>query len=65
MPFKTGFSSLGSVRPSFIVKISVLIPSPDEVILGVAFGSVLGIGFRHLMKFCERKDLIDRQSYVA
>ncbi|THH04515.1 hypothetical protein EW145_g5463 [Phellinidium pouzarii] len=37
----------------------------DEVILGVAFGAVLGIGFRHLMKFCERKDLIDRQSYVA
>ena len=33
--------------------------------MGVAFGSVLGLGFRHLMKFCERKDLIDRQSYVA
>ena len=25
----------------------------------------MGIAFRHLMKFCERKDLIDRQSYVA
>lgn len=29
------------------------------------FGAVLGYGFRHLMKFCERNDLIDRQSYVA
>ena len=26
---------------------------------------MLGFGFRHLMKFCEKKDLIDRQSYVA
>jgi len=25
----------------------------------------LGFGFRHLMKFCQRHDLIDRQSYVA
>ncbi|EGN93823.1 hypothetical protein SERLA73DRAFT_163247 [Serpula lacrymans var. lacrymans S7.3] len=36
-----------------------------EVILGVVFGAVLGFSFRHLMKFCERNDLIDRQSYVA
>ena len=28
-------------------------------------GAILGFGFRHLMKFCERNDLIDRQSYVA
>lgn len=41
-------------------------PSPtDEVILGIVFGSVLGFAFRHLMKFCERKNLIDRHSYVA
>lgn len=33
--------------------------------LSVIWGSILGYGFRHLMKFCERKDLIDRQSYVA
>lgn len=33
--------------------------------LSVIWGSILGFGFRHLMKFCERKDLIDRQSYVA
>lgn len=26
---------------------------------------MLGVGFRYLMRFCERKDLIDRQSYVA
>jgi NhaP-type Na+/H+ or K+/H+ antiporter len=26
---------------------------------------MLGYSIRHLMKFCERKDLIDRQSYVA
>jgi NhaP-type Na+/H+ or K+/H+ antiporter len=33
--------------------------------LGVILGTLIGIGFRHLMKYCERKDLIDRQSYVA
>ncbi|KAF8527478.1 Sodium/hydrogen exchanger family-domain-containing protein [Hysterangium stoloniferum] len=36
-----------------------------QVMLGVLFGSLLGYGFRHLMRFCERKDLIDRKSYVA
>ncbi|KAG8679850.1 hypothetical protein FRC08_016698, partial [Ceratobasidium sp. 394] len=36
-----------------------------EVALGIVFGAVLGFGFRHLMRFCERRDLIDRQSYVA
>jgi sodium/hydrogen antiporter len=35
------------------------------VILGIVFGAVIGIGFRYLMRFCEKKDLIDRQSYVA
>lgn len=37
----------------------------DQIILGTVLGAILGYGFRHLMKFCERKDLIDRQSYVA
>lgn len=37
----------------------------DQVLLGIVMGAVIGLGFRHLMKFCERKDLIDRQSYVA
>ncbi|TFK52645.1 hypothetical protein OE88DRAFT_1658020 [Heliocybe sulcata] len=36
-----------------------------QVILGIVLGAIIGIAFRHLMKFCERKDLIDRQSYVA
>ncbi|KIJ64660.1 hypothetical protein HYDPIDRAFT_112058 [Hydnomerulius pinastri MD-312] len=36
-----------------------------EVVFSVTFGSVLGFAFRYLMKFCERNDLIDRQSYVA
>ncbi|KII86706.1 hypothetical protein PLICRDRAFT_43355 [Plicaturopsis crispa FD-325 SS-3] len=36
-----------------------------QVVLGTVVGSLIGFGFRHLMKFCERKDLIDRQSYVA
>ncbi|KAF8125710.1 Sodium/hydrogen exchanger family-domain-containing protein [Boletus edulis] len=36
-----------------------------EIVLSVIFGSALGFAFRHLMKFCQRNDLIDRQSYVA
>ncbi|KAI0299685.1 Sodium/hydrogen exchanger family-domain-containing protein [Multifurca ochricompacta] len=36
-----------------------------QIVLSVIWGSMLGYGFRHLMKFCEGKDLIDRQSYVA
>ena len=36
-----------------------------EVLLGIIFGAILGYGFRHLMKFCERNELIDRQSFVA
>ncbi|KZV63910.1 hypothetical protein PENSPDRAFT_656941 [Peniophora sp. CONT] len=36
-----------------------------EIVFGVIFGALIGFGFRYLMKFCERKDLIDRQSYVA
>ena len=37
----------------------------DQVILGIVIGSFLGFSFRHLMKFCQRHDLIDRHSYVA
>ncbi|KAJ6478786.1 Sodium/hydrogen exchanger family-domain-containing protein [Mycena vitilis] len=36
-----------------------------QVILGVVIGTLIGIGFRHLMKFSERFSLIDRHSYVA
>lgn len=42
-----------------------IIFDPDQVILGVVIGAFIGFGFRHLMKFCERNNLIDRQSYVA
>ena len=37
----------------------------DEIVLAIAIGSVLGFSFRHLMKFSQRYDLINRQSYVA
>ncbi|KAG0708104.1 Cation/H+ exchanger [Suillus ampliporus] len=36
-----------------------------QVILGVAVGALIGWGFRHLMKFCQRNDFVDRQSYIA
>ncbi|KAF5391889.1 hypothetical protein D9757_001639 [Collybiopsis confluens] len=36
-----------------------------QVLLGILIGSCLGFGFRYLMKFCERHNLIDRHSYVA
>lgn len=43
----------------------ILTCAADQVILGIVFGACIGFGFRHLMRFCERNDLIDRQSYVA
>jgi len=49
---------------SICFRITQLTPS-DQVILGCVIGGLLGFGFRHLMKFCQRRDLIDRQSYVA
>ncbi|KAG2009450.1 Na+/H+ exchanger AnNHA1 [Coprinopsis cinerea AmutBmut pab1-1] len=36
-----------------------------QIALAIVMGALLGFGFRHLMKFCERLDLIDRHSYVA
>lgn len=36
-----------------------------QVILGTVLGAVLGLLFRHLMKFSYRKGFIDRESYVA
>jgi len=36
-----------------------------EVALGITLGTLLGIAARKMMKFCEQKRLIDRQSYVA
>jgi len=48
----------------FRLCIFVLNPS-DQIVLGCVIGCLLGFGFRHLMKFCQRHDLIDRHSYVA
>ncbi|KAG8816140.1 hypothetical protein FRC17_000418 [Serendipita sp. 399] len=36
-----------------------------EILLGIILGTLIGYAFRHLMKFCESRDLIDRHSYVA
>jgi NhaP-type Na+/H+ or K+/H+ antiporter len=36
-----------------------------EVLLGIIIGALLGYSARKIMKFAERKKLIDRQSYVA
>ena len=36
-----------------------------EVALGIVIGALLGYVARRTMKFCERKGLIDRQSFVA
>lgn len=37
----------------------------DQIVLGTVIGGLIGFGFRYIMKYCERNDLIDRQSYVA
>ncbi|KAF9267003.1 hypothetical protein L218DRAFT_895138 [Marasmius fiardii PR-910] len=36
-----------------------------QVVLGIVIGAVVGIGFRYLMKYCEKWGLINRHSYVA
>lgn len=36
-----------------------------QISVGILIGSLLGFGVRHLMIFCQRHDLIDRNSYVA
>ncbi|TIB76393.1 hypothetical protein E3Q22_03557 [Wallemia mellicola] len=36
-----------------------------EVALGIFLGALIGYGARKLMKFCESRNLIDRQSFVA
>ncbi len=48
----------------FIGQLLVMIFT-DQIIFGTVIGVLLGYGFRHLMKFCQRYDLIDRHSYVA
>jgi len=36
-----------------------------QVVLGTIIGATVGFSFRHLMKFCQKHNLIDRHSYVA
>jgi sodium/hydrogen antiporter len=48
-----------------LLSTSINIHCSDQIVLSVIWGSMLGYSIRHLMMFCERKDLIDRQSYVA
>lgn len=62
---RTGSSSYGSVRVPSLRSLNRIDTFIDQIVLGTVIGSLIGIGFRHLMKFCERKELIDRQSYVA
>jgi hypothetical protein len=58
------FLFLGFVRFFFpFVEKIILIFFPfflDQIILGIL--TLLGFSFRHLLKFCQRHDLIDRHS---
>ena len=63
---RTGSSFYGSVHVQLLFSSTFInVRCTDQIVLSVIWGSILGYSFRHLMKFCERKDLIDRQSYVA
>lgn len=46
-------------------KVNFAHPFSDEITLGIIIGALIGWGFRHLLKFCEDHDFIDRKSYVA
>ena len=48
-----------------LLSMAIHIGCSDQIVLSVIWGSMLGCGIRHLMKFCERKDLVDRKAYVA
>ncbi|KAG6819398.1 hypothetical protein H0H93_012185 [Arthromyces matolae] len=54
-----------SLHLSFIFPLLNPKPKKDQVILGIVLGAIIGFAFRHLMKFCQRHNLIDRHSYVA
>ncbi len=63
---RTGCSFYGFVCAHLLpLSLALNLCCTDQIVLSVIWGSMLGYSFRHLMKFCERKDLIDRQSYVA
>ncbi|KAG6915140.1 hypothetical protein DXG01_013079 [Tephrocybe rancida] len=70
----------GAAYPFLFIALYLMLDAPDvgvavrdwfvrlwlyQVILGIVIGAVLGFAFRHLMKFCQRHNLIDRHSYVA
>jgi NhaP-type Na+/H+ or K+/H+ antiporter len=70
----------GAAFPFLFIALYLIIDSPHtgaaiqewfitlwlyEVILGCVIGALIGFAFRHLMKFCQRHNLIDRHSYVA
>ncbi|KZW00958.1 hypothetical protein EXIGLDRAFT_666780 [Exidia glandulosa HHB12029] len=51
--------------PKHAVRDWFLITWLYQIVLSCVFGALIGFLFRYLMRFCERKELIDRQSYVA
>ncbi|KAH0586780.1 hypothetical protein H2248_005630 [Termitomyces sp. 'cryptogamus'] len=70
----------GAAYPFLFIALYLMFDAPDvgnairdwfvrlwlyQIILGIIIGAVLGFAFRHLMKFCQRHNLIDRHSYVA
>ncbi|CAG7846549.1 Na(+)/H(+) antiporter [Serendipita indica DSM 11827] len=72
-------SNDGAAFPFLFISLYVILEADDrvavahwfyitwlyEILLGITIGGLIGYGFRHLMKFCESRDLIDRHSYVA
>ncbi|KAG6826242.1 hypothetical protein H0H92_000594 [Tricholoma furcatifolium] len=70
----------GAAYPFLFIALYLMLDQPDvghairdwflrlwlyQIILGIVIGAVLGFSFRHLMKFCQKHNLIDRHSYVA
>ncbi|KAG6830777.1 hypothetical protein H0H87_007121, partial [Tephrocybe sp. NHM501043] len=70
----------GAAYPFLFIALYLMLDSPDvgtavrdwflrlwlyQIILGIVIGAALGFGFRHLIKFCQHYNLIDRHSYVA
>jgi len=62
--WRSGFILLGRVC-AHRTNLALAHTFSDEIALGIIIGSLIGFGFRHLLKFCEDRDLIDRKSYVA
>ena len=60
-----GFVSGVNICASEFTDIFFILPCLDDVVLGCLIGAALGFSFRYLMKYCQKHDLIDRQSYVA